>query len=429
MPQEKPELFNELSQYTKDMLRNSELLDRVSGKARGLAFTYYLAGNLKSAAVQFTQNFITGMPYLARDTKYATVKYMKAMSDTALGRHSKEEAKALHDAVIKGVTSAQYTQEISGHIASKYGNTYRRIAAVLAYPFMEMEVFNRKSAFIAMFRAQRAKGVSYDDAWSKAHEFVMDVHYLYGKANLPGWARGGTTAQIGLRTAYTFRAFNHNYLLSMKHAFEKNANGAGGWGVLGRSLAWLVLFGGLTSLPFLDDLLDFLERKTGVPFRANLRAALRGVGGKPLERIGMAGIPGLLGRDISGSLKMGLPTGDSNDLYGVWGGIGKKAVEGAGDFWTGQYWRGVESWSPTFAANPSKAYRGFTKGLTTHIGKWMFDEKGKPIRLTASEAIGQAVGFKPARLSDISQERRVKSNIKEYYMKKRADIRTRSRTE
>ncbi len=61
------------------------------------------------------------------------------------------------------------------------------------------------------------------------------------------------------------------------------------------------------ALSCLDDLLDPGEKFFGTPVRSNMKKALRDFGGLVMEKMGMAGIPALMGIDISGSLKMGFP--------------------------------------------------------------------------------------------------------------------------
>ena len=63
----------------------------------------------------------------------------------------------------------------------------------------------------------------------------------------------------------------------------------------------------------------------GKPFCLEMRKTLREAGGPVPERMGMAGIPALMGIDISGSLKTRIPlvgAGTPSDtLYGVYGGF------------------------------------------------------------------------------------------------------------
>ena len=57
----------------------------------------------------------------------------------------------------------------------------------------------------------------------------------------------------------------------------------------------------------------------------------------------------------------------------------------------------------------------------------MTDEQGKPIRLETSEAVTQAIGFRPQRMSEISGEHRTMQNVKAYFNDKRDDLYARYR--
>ena len=100
--------------------------------------------------------------------------------------------------------------------------------------------------------------------------------------------------------------------------------------VLARSLAYVVLMAGVPAIPFLDELLDQLEKFFGKPFRSEMRKAMRDAGGPVLERMGIAGIPALMGIDIAGCLKTGIPlfgAGTPQDtIYGVYGGLFRKSL-------------------------------------------------------------------------------------------------------
>jgi hypothetical protein len=196
--------------------------------------------------------------------------------------------------------------------------------------------------------------------------------------------------------------------------------------VVARSLAYLVLFGGAAGLPFLDDLLDEMEKILGIPFRTNMRRALKGLGGEMLEKFGMEGLPALLGVDLSGSLKIGLPKaslkGTEETVYGVYGGLFDKGQKVLDAFSRDDILRAIESGSPAFIENLFKAYRMYEEGATTPRGKIIYDEEGKPIQLTAGEALGQAAGFRPERLAQAGMEKRVLSNVEEHFKERRDDL-------
>ncbi len=424
--EQKVDLFQYSQNYIRDMLRNTTDLERLSGKVRSVAFAYWLSGNLKSAAVQFSQNFVTGIPWLGRETKKPQKKYVQAMKDVAVGHLSEEERKALDEAINKGITTNQYVREITNRVRGGFRGQLGKLVDLLAAPFSGMEIFNRKAAFLAMFRVARSeKRMTYEEAMEKARDYVYETHYLYGKANLPSWARSGTTGGAIARTSYTFRSFTHNFLISMIRSL-KGPDGKVALDVLARSMAYLVLFGGLGSLPFLDDLLDELEKLIGIPYRTNMRNALKGIGGEMLAKFGMEGVPALIGVDLSGSLKIGLPkptlAGTQETVYGVYGGLFDKGQRVLDAISREDFMRALESGSPAALENVLKAYRMASEAATTPKGKLMFDEQGRPIQLTAGEAIGQGVGFRPERLAQVSQEKRVLTNIQEHFKDKRDDL-------
>lgn len=417
----KPELFNEMHSYIKDMLRNSTDMDRTAAQMRVLPFVWYLVGNLKSAAVQYTQNYITGIPLLGKETKGASIKYHKAMVDVATGNLTQQEKAVLDEAIKKGIDNAQYVREITGKVKGALSDSLRQYVDFFGKPFTGMEVFNRNSAFLAMYRVARTEmEMSHEQAFEKARDFVYDTHYLVGKANLPGWARGGSTGNMLARTAYTFRSFTHNYVLSMVEAAKKGPDGKRNLDAIAKSLAFIGLFGGTTALPFVDDTLDQLEKMTGTPYRTKMRAWLKGVGGDILAKMGTAGIPALMGVDLSGSLKIGLFKPNPEEVYGVYGGLydkGKRAMELVARH---QYMRAGEAISPVMIENFMKAYRMNTEGATTPRGKVIFGEDNQPLKLTTGETVVQALGFRPERVATLSTENRVLSNVEQHYNDRRS---------
>jgi len=148
---------------------------------------------------------------------------------------------------------------------------------------------------------------------------------------------------------------------------------------------------------------------------------MQGIGGEYLARFGMEGLPAILGADLTGSLKIGIPTVSFSDVYGVYGGMydkGKKAID---SFQRADIYRGIETLLPVFMEAPMKGYRMATKGATTPTGKIMFDE-GKPIKLTPAETVAQALAFRPERISVIGKEKRSLANLKQHYSGIRDDF-------
>lgn len=448
IPKATPELYDAISKYAKDMLRNQGVMDKYSSKARNAAFTYYIAGRLSAALVQATQNFVTGIPVLGErigSISRAHSVYGKAYADVyATGSLTPEEKSVLQEAVSKGIAMDQEIQNMRGEVSHMFEGALGKTVGMLAKPFSWMEIKNREAAFLAMYREAKTKylkmNMTNDNArtaaFADAKAFVYDTHYLLGKMNLPAWARGGDAAAVIMKTLYTFKSFPHNFILSL---IDMNRKKDGKVNIEGMkatmmSMAYLSVFAGMAGLPFLDDILEQLEKMFGFPARAKIKKTLNGIGGKYLEAFGSKGIPAVIGEalpgggfDISGSLKIGLPTLSPDSIFGVWEGAmgkAKKAYEAIGDK---EYLRAIESASPLMIENAMKAIRSSRTGATTPTGKVMFDDKGMPIKFSGPEALMQGMGFRPSRTAAISDEHREFGNITEYYKGQRENIETRFR--
>jgi ribosomal protein S15P/S13E len=138
-----------------------------------------------------------------------------------------------------------------------------------------------------------------------------------------------------------------------------------------------------------------------------------------------------MGIDISESLKTGVsglgPGTPGDTVYGVYGGLGKKALNAMNAAERIDYLRALEFASPSFLESTLKAYRMADRGATTPTGKVLTDEHGKPIRLTGPEATAQAMGFRPERMAQISGEHWTMENIKKHFADKRNDLYARGR--
>jgi hypothetical protein len=114
-------------------------------------------------------------------------------------------------------------------------------------------------------------------------------------------------------------------------------------------------------------------------------------------------------------------------VYGVYGGLGKKALNSMNAVERDDYLRALEFASPSFLESILKAYRMMEQGPTTPIGKLLTDEQGKPIRLSVGEATVQAMGFRSERLAEISGEHWTMENVKKHFAEKRNDLYARFR--
>lgn len=445
---EQPGIRNYIYEYAQEQLRNQERIDKWNGTLRGAAFVWYLGGNFKSAFVQLTQNYITGIPILAQSVRQinkrlgkkagfleAERRYHAAMKDLATKNLTEKERAFLDDAISKGVTMDQYISEITGRIGNSFGAGINRGIKLLSYFFSQAEIFNRKSAALAMYRLLKendydfgANGHSFDSKGGKAVEtYVNRTHYLMGKANIPSAAWGAGTLSQGVRAAYTFRSFTHNYLLSMLPQYRGDARTAL------HSLAYVALLGGMMSLPWLKDIFDWWSKRTGEDILGGVRKELRKYGGKTMEAFGMNGLVGLALGDISGSLGIGVPfMGEPTDtLYGVWGGVARKGTRGAEAISHGDWYRGAENIAPEAMSNIMKSMRmsefgrdilGMEGFATTAKGRPIFGEDGRPVSMDKADAFRRMIGFQPREYSEKMERHAAMKNTETYFENKRRDL-------
>ncbi|MBE3137644.1 MAG: PLxRFG domain-containing protein [Thermoplasmata archaeon] len=427
------ETYEYASRYATDMLRNRDSLDNKLNALKTIPYLWYISMNLRLAATQMFQNGITAYPILSRVMQdlgvegHASIELAKAMKDLA-GTLTPTEVTMLQNAYNDGETMANFIQEIKGDISRSWaGKYFTKFVDLVSYPFTGMERFNRKSSLLAAFRVALRAGQTEAEAYETAKEFVRSAHYAYGLSNFPQLLRDGTPFSKIAGLGYVFKSFPHNYVLSMIH-YTKGKDGRLAMGVLMRSLAALAILGGLGAAPFIDDILDELERQTGYPARSVIRKSLEKVGGPLLASAGMEGILALVGLDMSGSTKIQIPIPGVGEydpgtiMMGVYGGLidkGKNAITFAAN---NQWMRAVESAMPAGVESAIKSHRLATEGLRTATGKPILDVKGKPIKAGPLEVAAGLAGFRPQRIAEVQKERRVAQNIKDAYAAKRKKI-------
>ena len=426
-----PKLFQYWSTYVHHMLRNPSEMDKKFNSFKTLPYAWFLALNFRMMAAQFCQNFMTSIPVLNRYIKQwgvegggGTARIMKAMMDIARGNLTQEERDMINRAYLSGEINANQINEMRGRIHGSWvKDKFNKVLDIVSLPFSGMEKFNRLTSHLVMYRLARQAGKDQAEAYEHAREFTWATHFAYGITNMPQALREDVLLSKVGGLLWVFRSFSHNYLLSMKH-YLRTEEGRIAFDVIGRSTAFLVMMGGLGALPFLDDFLDKLEQMTGNAYRKYMRDAIKKYGGTMLASIGMEGIPALIGIDIGGTMKVGIPfVGELSDtVYGVWGGLADKGMKGIDGVLKGDYFKAAESFSPVGVESVFKAIRQAKEGLRTTYGVPVLDEENRPVVLTPTEQGFQAFSFRPSRISAIQKELRSLQNIEQYFRKRRTDI-------
>ncbi|TAL62072.1 MAG: PLxRFG domain-containing protein, partial [Bacteroidetes bacterium] len=447
--QMQPELYKYTKRWIQDMLTPGNKMDRAVSIFKHIAFGTYMGFNLRPAAIQMTQNLIGGLPILSRHIAEGLGKpkahaqsdilahnYMfKAAKDLAfnikdIGKNNKlsiEEKMAMKELYQKGYTRAQYLNQLLGETMGKYGSRMQKFQSAMGWLFAQSEAYNRYTAGLARYRtARNIDKVSHNEAIRRAEGFISDVHFVYGVHNLPQIIRGqGVMPALG-RMAYTFRSFTQYFVESMVN-YGKDKEGKIALDVAFRSLAYMALLGGIAGLPFVDDVLDTYESKTGTPIREQIGNMF----GNPdsVLRLGVEnGLPAaLLGIDISSSVQINIPKNPEDALVGVYGSIGDKFTKATQQLEYGNWARAVESMSPLFIENPLKAARMLKEGATTVTGSTRYQETGEPLKFSDTDALLQGMGLKPVELSRMQKVERISKNLENFYRKQRENIAARVR--
>lgn len=430
-----PTEWSYASQYVKDMLRNYDKIDRITGNIKSVAFAWYLGANLKTAAVNLTQNLIIGIPRLQMETVGGTgylAAAQAALVDQVTGRKGKglntEEGQLMREMYDNAVITDGYMEEVRGRVNGIDGAAiWNKLLKGMGWPMSVAERFNRASLALAAFRAARAghlkasimqeHGIegraSYAQAKEYAEMIVRDAHYVYGKANMPEFMRS-TSAGRMLSPAYTFRSFSHN-TLGLWH-WALTTQGKDGAAMVAKSLAATLLIGGIASAPFFATAMALYQAASGDD--DDWMEEVRGMVNTYLTKSDMLrdvicyGLPSLVGVNLGGSLKMETPfsqgmkkgatpkeimTESMGDILGIPYDLfiqrPSKIMEA---YHSRNTSRMVEEAMPSFVQNMMRSYRLSTEGQKTMSGRDINEPGEKGARkLTQFEAIGKLLGFQP----------------------------------
>lgn len=427
-----PNLWKYTSQYVKDMLRNSDRVDRITGNIKTAAFAWYLGGSIKTALVNATQNLVVGVPRLQMDVMGGGPEWLagvqSALVDRVTGNKGKgltdEEARLVQELYGESVITDAFMEEVRGQLRGISGATlWNKFTKVLGLPMSEVERFNRASLALAAFRAARSgklkakarekygvKGkASYEQAKAFASDVVRDAHFVYGKSNMPEFMRSNTAGRA-MASMYTFRTFTHNMVAMWLWALK--TQGKDGAAFVAKSLGATMALGGVTALPLYATLMALFQAVTGDDddWTEQIRKHLPE--SNLLRDMVCYGAPAIAGVNIGGSLKMETPltkgltkgktpqevlTDSIGDIIGIpYDLLVVKPSRVLEAHSKGNTWRMLEEAAPVAVKNGMQAWRLYSEGQTTMSGRPINapGEKGAR-RLNAGESFGKLLGFQP----------------------------------
>lgn len=421
---ENPGEYKYASRYVKDVLSNSDRVDRVVDGLRAAFFVKYLGFVPKSGLVNLTQNVVMAAPMLSVYTSGSHRKLAKAMIDTRKALTSKAawtgkeipyktlskiEREALKDMIESGATQDLFLRELKGNLpGSGWPKHFKKVIDKSGVFMQVAEKFNRASTGLAAFRVAYYEGQDLDGKDTKgdyeaslewAKDRVYDSHFLYGKANYPEIVRGGDIQKM-FRAAYSFRTFTHNYLLAMNQLLRHQ--GAPGKKAFARSLRNLFLMGGLTSIPFFKAVSEVLLWASDDDEEDAYTKARRLAPYDWLKDLIVYGLPGAAGADLTGSLSIEIPR-NWKDIMGVPYSIIEDTANTVKSLQSGAKFRALSEtpFTPISVKNAMRGIELYTKGQRSRGGKEInYTGKVGARKITGVEAFMKSLlGLQPVSVS------------------------------
>ena len=414
-----PRAYKEALSFMNETLRNSEASERIIGRIRGITAIKYLS-RPSSAAINLTamatnvpaaMNGLGHIPLHQTASLLATTstKYLRFVTGKT-GQLTANDQWLFNEIQKNGWDESQVNEE-----ALRVGNTFagngmRALSKWSMIAFSATERFNRAVTIAATYRGLAAQYQTAELTAPKKRELLRQAkdisdkaHGVYGRENLPAWARGSGSLAQAARSFYMFKTFTHNYIQLAMHLLGSRNYKAFAWlmlspaivGGMSSSPAWLILkaagmlglAGGGGEDP-LEAFYRWLERTFG----------------HEASRFGRYGLAGLGGINISGStgIDIELPK-DWQELLGApWSAI-KDVGQGSAELAKGNLLKGMEKILPAALASPVKAYREATEGITNTRNAPVFFGR-EQLKLSPAGAVIRGLGFNPA---DISEKREI----------------------
>lgn len=407
---------------------------------RQAGFVYYIAGNVSTAALNLTQVPLFTMPYLTMFSNPARIsaEFGRAYKDSGMmiGRRAgldifdpdkapADVREALKQAWAEGRFVPLVTFEMMGTAHNRTpalrglakGTRTAIDALALTYSFAER--MNRVATFVAAYRIAKAdpKGVQEklkaamkknelaqlevvrDFSPEKFAQWVVDeTHFALGKVNRPTIMRGMGAAILQFKS-FMMNALELQYRMAVKY-------GRPGKVAFGLNIAALFLTAGVWGIPFADDLAELIDMIYGwwtdldYDVRTEVRKIVAEVTGSPkIAEMFSRGTLRASGVDMSGRIGMGrIVPRDFSEAAGVPASITLgKALAMADYLKRDQALLAAGEILPNALKNPVHAMSWAQDGVrSTATGR-------KVAEVTTGEAAMKALGFTPARISNLRE--------------------------
>jgi len=459
------ERIPDLARYYREWKNYSISPQEEFHQLRAGLFLYFLGGNVKSAAINLTQTFVTTIPWL---TQYvspfrATEEVTRAVKDLTAAMGKREDGsfgvvvdklpKDIREIVRKGydegIVSEQLIYDLMGmaHKPSslrKLSKQKQRIARGFGYLFSLAEKSNRLISLIASARIHqslsqkhKARVEAFDegggagkppeppgggtipfeeDPFEFGKRATDETQFIYAKYNRPKMFRGFGSL-LG-----TFRTFVINFLEFLARLWGRKSAKA-----VGSVFVMLWAFSGLLGMPFAENVKYILEEVTGMVThkKPDLETAVRewgyeNMGGPEFMDYLLHGpFRQAAGFDIGASVGVGdvLPFFDKNfersPLETIVGApaevLLKRPARAYGFLKEGSPYRAAETVAPEFLRNPMYAGRILKEGVLDRSGAQMVARED----VSAADLAKKALGFMPTSIAKSYEREEAKARIGE----------------
>lgn len=407
--------------------------------ATSAAFVYYLGATPAAAMVNLSQSVIVGMPVLSAAFEKGTIAgagrhLMRGLREFSMAKgrllnskHLKpDEKEALQRAYDAGVIEKSQAHDLAGMQESgvEYSDIRQKWMRPIAYMFHHSERMNREITFMAAYRMAKESGQVGDTAYTNAARLTWKSHFNYESDSRPRLQFNDT-----VRVATVFRNYQLNMLYRLfrdshqmmqgeTEADRKEAR-AQLIGITGMMML-MAGFTGTWGYALMTTLLGQFKDGGADEIEEEIKEALVNTLGIDVAGMILKGVPGhLTGVDLSN--RIGMPElwfrraqrqEEGQELYDHWfeqlvgavPAMASSVFRGASMASEGEIYRGIETAAPKFVRDYMRSYRYSTDGVTTYRGNPIIED------ISAQEALTQAIGFTPARISERYQTNRFMKN-------------------
>ena len=419
--------------------------------ATSAAFVYYLGATPGAALVNLSQSVIVGIPVLSAAFPKGTINgasrhMMRALREFGLAKgrllnskHLKADEKAaLQAAYDAGVIEKSQAHDLAGiaETGVEYSDIRARLMRPIAWMFHHSERMNREMTFIAAFRMARENGMGRDEAYTNAARLTWKSHFNYESDSRPRLQFNDT-----MRVATVFRNFQLNMLYRLFRDTHQSLHGvteadkkearAQLIGITGMMML-MAGFSGVWGYALMTTLVGLFKDGGADEVEEEIKEALVNTLGRDMAGMILKGVPGhLTGTDLS--MRIGMPElwfrraqrqEEGQELYEHWleqlmgavPAMGSNVFRGYSMAKEGEVWRGVETASPKFIRDWMRSARYARDGVTTFRGNPIIED------ISPQEALIQAIGFTPARVSERYQTNRFMVNEEQRLRRRRSRL-------